>query len=156
MRETEKQRRLSPPVIILLIVLAVLAAVGWYRYSEYRGVSPLSLDVEQVTEFRSEMREADPDLSQIDVTYWFPQNLAVTCYRDSWTEEQAEDFLSELQELVTDEAFQTAYTAAHDSRYGTEQGSPEVVMVYFYEEDGILPAYRYSATFPEVAWVLIG
>ncbi|MCD7880690.1 MAG: hypothetical protein LUG47_03255 [Clostridiales bacterium] len=72
MRETEKQRRLSLPVIVLLIVLAVLAAVGWYRYSEYWGVSPLSLDVERVTEFQTEMREADPDLTRIDVTYWFP------------------------------------------------------------------------------------
>ncbi|MCD8382843.1 MAG: hypothetical protein LUC30_08015 [Clostridiales bacterium] len=155
MRETEKQRRLSPPVIVLLIVLAVLAAVGWYRYSEFRGVSPLPLDVEQVTEFQSEMQEADPNLTQIDVTYWFPQNMAVTCYRDSWTEEETEAFLSELQALVTDEAFQAAYMDAHDSRYGTEQGTPEVVMVYFYEEGSALPTYRYSATFPEVSWYQI-
>ena len=130
---------------LMVVLFVVVGTAAWYAHSQYTGMWEMRLRTEEAESFREAALERYWDLEHIDLYYraggseeGLAPFLRVDCRYDRLSEESVAAMAADVEALITDVDFLSAYAEAYMRRYGGKawlEPREMRAMVYFYLGD---------------------
>ncbi len=136
----------------LLVAVFIGIAVVYFLYGSYRGMNALPLYTESTSKLKSEIKDAE--LGKIRINYRAMQTLEVKCTKKEWNDEEQQKVLAMMEELLKSDDFLETYALKYAGRYKTkvEASYLKDVVVYFFENDELVPMAMYTSVRPFSEW----